>query len=189
MTDPLSRRRFLGAGGAGLALAGASMVSGRAQAASLPEAPDHDRRHDAAAALSEDRAGLSARRHAQRLDASLAHERRLEGVPPGRRTGRARARARHEGASVGLQRPVSRPDHRGGRGRQGQDLRHQQAAGEHRGALARPAPAERHGRRRRPDSAATSRPARPSSTSSSCGSPAPSCTTHTRTRWCRWRWA
>ena len=39
MTDALSRRRFLGAGGAGLALAGASMVSGRAQAASLPEAP------------------------------------------------------------------------------------------------------------------------------------------------------
>ena len=67
MTD-LSRRGFLGAGG-GLALAGASMVSGRAQAASLPEAPDHDRRHDAAAALPEGRAGLSARRHAQRLDA------------------------------------------------------------------------------------------------------------------------
>ena len=39
MTDPLSRRRFLGAGGAGLALAGAAMVSGRAQAASLREAP------------------------------------------------------------------------------------------------------------------------------------------------------
>ena len=36
MTD-LSRRGFLGAGG--LALAGASMVSGRTQAASLPEAP------------------------------------------------------------------------------------------------------------------------------------------------------
>ena len=37
MTD-VSRRRFLGAGG-GLALASASLVSGRAQAASLPEAP------------------------------------------------------------------------------------------------------------------------------------------------------
>ena len=36
MTD-LSRRNFLGAGG--LALAGASMISGRTQAASLPEAP------------------------------------------------------------------------------------------------------------------------------------------------------
>ena len=33
----LSRRGFIGAGG--LALAGASMISGRAQAASLPEAP------------------------------------------------------------------------------------------------------------------------------------------------------
>ena len=31
MTDPLSPRRFLGAGGAGLALAGASMVSDRAR--------------------------------------------------------------------------------------------------------------------------------------------------------------
>ncbi|MGJ3263490.1 MAG: multicopper oxidase family protein [Salinarimonas sp.] len=37
MTD-FSRRAFLGAGG-GLALAGASMVSGRVQAASIPEAP------------------------------------------------------------------------------------------------------------------------------------------------------
>jgi hypothetical protein len=33
----LSRRGFIGAGG--LALAGASMISGRTQAASLPEAP------------------------------------------------------------------------------------------------------------------------------------------------------
>jgi FtsP/CotA-like multicopper oxidase with cupredoxin domain len=32
-------------------------------------------------------------------------------------------------------------------------------------------------------------PARPSSTSSRCGSRAPSCTTRTPTRWCRWRWA
>src|SRR5918997_147127 len=39
MTNTVSRRGLLGAGGAGLALAGASMVSGRAQAASLPEAP------------------------------------------------------------------------------------------------------------------------------------------------------
>src|SRR5215218_2260796 len=34
-----SRRNFMSAGGAGLALASASMVSGLAQAASLPEAP------------------------------------------------------------------------------------------------------------------------------------------------------
>ena len=33
-------------------------------------------------------------RHAQRLDAAVAHERRLEGVPPRRRAGGARVRAR-----------------------------------------------------------------------------------------------
>ena len=40
-------------------------------------------------------------------------------------------RARHEGASLGLQRPVAGPDHRGRRGRQGAHLRHQQAARAH----------------------------------------------------------
>ena len=39
MTKTVSRRGLLGASGAGLALAGASMVSGRAHAASPPEAP------------------------------------------------------------------------------------------------------------------------------------------------------
>ena len=47
MSNAVSRRSLIGAGGAGLALAGASMVSGRVQAASLPEAPI---RTDAAAA-------------------------------------------------------------------------------------------------------------------------------------------
>ena len=47
-------------------------------------------------------------RHAQRLDAAVAHERRLEGVPPGRRAGRARVRARHEGATCGAT-TASRP--------------------------------------------------------------------------------
>ena len=46
-------------------------------------------------------------------------------------------RARHEGASVGLQRPVAGPDHRSGRRRQGAHLRHQQAARAHHRALAR----------------------------------------------------
>ena len=55
---------------------------------------------------------------------------------------------------VGLQRPDARADHRGGRGRQGPHLRHQQAARAHHRALARHAAAERHGRRRRPDPAA-----------------------------------
>ena len=63
-------------------------------------------------------------------------------------------RARHEGASVGLQRPVAGADDRGGRRRQGPHLRHQQAARAHHRALARHAAAERHGRRRRPDAAA-----------------------------------
>ncbi len=100
------------------------------------------------------RAGLSAGGHAQRLDAAVAHERRLEGIPSRRRAGGARDRARHEGASLGLQRRIARPDHRGGRRRQGAHLRHQQAARAHHRALARHAAAERHGRRRRPDAAA-----------------------------------
>ena len=45
---------------------------------------------------------LSAGGDAQRLDAALAHERRLEGISSRRRAGRARNRARHDGASVGL---------------------------------------------------------------------------------------
>ena len=59
----------------------------------------------------------------------------------------------------------------------------------HQRALARPAPAQRHGRRDRADPARHRSPARPSSTSSSRGGPAPSCTTRMPTRWCRWRWA
>ncbi len=74
------------------------------------------------------------------------------------------------------------PDHRSRRRRPRAHLRHQQAARAHQRPLARPAPAERHGRRRRPDPAAASRPARPSSTNSSRGAPAPSCTTRTPTR-------
>ena len=46
------------------------------------------------------------------------------------------------------------PDHRGGRGRQGAPVRDQPPARAHRGALARPAPARRHGRRGRPEPAA-----------------------------------
>jgi hypothetical protein len=37
----------------------------------------------------------------------------VEGVPPRRRAGRARDRARHDRESLGLQRPVARPDDRG----------------------------------------------------------------------------
>ena len=90
-------------------LAGAAAVSGRAQAASDPgSADDGNRAGDAAAARPVERAGLPAGRHAQRLDAAVAHERRLEGIPSRRRAGGARIRARHEGATLGLQRPVAR---------------------------------------------------------------------------------
>ena len=84
----------------------------------------------------------------------MADERRLEGIPFGRRAGGARDIARHERASMGLQRPVAGPDHRSGRGRQGPHLRHQQIARAHHHPLARHAAAERHGRRRRPEPAA-----------------------------------
>ena len=136
-----------------------------------------------------ERAGLSAGRHAQRLDLAVADERRLEGIPPRRRAGGARNRPGHEGASVGLQRPIAGADHRMRRGRQSPHLRHQQAARAHHRALARHAGAERHGRRRRPDPAAYQARARPSSTSSRSGKAAPSCITRMPTRWCRWRWA
>ena len=56
-------------------------------------------------------------------------------------------------------------------------------------SLARPAAAERHGRRGRPDADARSSPARHSFTNSSRNGPARSCITRTPTRWCRWRWA
>ena len=59
---------------------------------------------DAAAARARHRPALQPGGHAQRLVAALAHEQRRQGVPPGRRAGRARDRARHEGQPVGLQR-------------------------------------------------------------------------------------
>ena len=90
---------------------------------------------------------------------------------------------------VGLQRPEPGADDRGGRRRPRAHLRHQQAAGAHHHPLARPAPAQRHGRRRRPDPAAD--PARQDLRLRvrRAPRPAPSCTTRTPTRWCRWRWA
>ena len=171
------------------ALAGAG-VGERARAGRRdPRSARRPSADDAAAARSVERAGLSAGGHAQRLDAAVAHERRLEGIPSRRRAGGARDRARHEGASVGLQRPVARPDHRGGRRRQGAHLRHQQAARAHHRALARHAAAERHGRRRRPDAAAHQAGQDLRLRVRAARRAAPSCTTRTPTRWCRWRWA
>ena len=151
-TMKLSRRNFVGAAAA---LAGAAAVTGRAQAASHPGSARSAPRPTMQPPLAPpERPGLSAGGDAQRLDAAVAHEGRLEGIPSRRRAGGARDRARHEGASLGLQRRVARPDHRGGRRRQGAHLRHQQAARAHHRALARHAAAERHGRRRRTDAAA-----------------------------------
>ena len=59
---------------------------------------------------------------------------------------------------LGLQRPRARPDDRGGRGRPRAHLRHQPAARADDRPLARHPPAERHGRRRRPDPARRSAP-------------------------------
>ena len=109
---------------------------------------------DGTAAAAGQRPTLPPGGHAQRLDAALAHEGRLEGVPPRRRTGAQGAGAGHDGAAVGLQRQLAGPDHRGGGGRPRAPVRHQQAARTHGRALAWPAPAQRHGRRRRADAAA-----------------------------------
>jgi hypothetical protein len=120
--------------------------------------PARDRQHGqgghAAAAGAAERPPLQPGGDAQRLDAAVAHEGRGEGVSPGRRAGGARDRPRHEGAPVGLQRAEPGPDDRGGRGRPRAHLRHQPPARAHHDPLARPAPAQRHGRRRRPDPAA-----------------------------------
>ena len=145
-----SRRGFLGTA----ALAGASAVSGRVQAAAIPEAPTMDK-----AVMQPPLHPTSGPDYRpvvtlERLVAAMAHERRLEGIPSRRRACGARIRRRHEGEPVGLQRPGAGPDHRGGRGRQGSHLRHQQAARAHHRALARHDRAERHGRRRRTDPAA-----------------------------------
>ena len=189
MTDPLSRRRFLGAGGAGLALAGASMVSGRAQAASLPEAPimtDATMQPPLYPKVGPDYQPvvtlngwtLPWRMNGDWKEFHLIAEPVVRELAPGMKAhlwgynGQSPGPTIEavEGDKVRIFVTNKLPEHDGR-------------------ALARAAPAERHGRRRRADAAATSRPARPSSTSSSCGSPAPSCTTRIRTRWSRWRWA
>ena len=62
-------------------------------------------------------------------------------------------------------------------------------AGTHHGALARHDRAERHGRRRRPDPAAHQARQDLRLRVRAEDRAAPSCTTRTPTRWCRWRWA
>ena len=145
-----NRRNFLTGAGAITGAVAAAAVSKVAMAA-LPEPDDPGQARHHAAARPEQRPAVQPGRHAQRLDAALAHEQRRQGIPPGRRARRARDGARLQGPPVGLQRPVARPHDRSGRRRPRAHLRHQQAARAHQHPLARPAPAQRHGRRDGPD--------------------------------------
>ena len=105
----MTTRSFLK--GSGAAVLGAATVSRTARPRCRRLRPD-ERRH-ATAARAAERAALQPGRHPEWLDAALAHEGRLEGVPPRRRAGRARVRPWHEGEPLGLQRPVAGPDDRG----------------------------------------------------------------------------
>ena len=96
----LSRRNFLG--GSAVALASVAAIGGRGASRSHTGGADHRLARDAAADAAAIRPGLSAGGDAERLDAALAHERRVEGVPSRRRAGDPRIRARHDGQSVGL---------------------------------------------------------------------------------------
>jgi len=102
----LSRRSFVGASAA--VLAGAAAVSGRVQAASIPEAGNRNLTRHAASADAAERPIVPAGGDAQRLDLAVAHEWGLEGIPPRRRAGGARNGAGNESPSVGLQRPSRR---------------------------------------------------------------------------------
>ncbi len=97
-------------------------------------------------------------RHPQRLDAAAPDEqRRRRSFTSSPNRSNARWPPGMTGLPVGLQRPISGADDRGGRRRPRPHLRHQQAAGAHDHPLARHDPAVGHGRRRWPDAAATSR--------------------------------
>jgi multidrug efflux system outer membrane protein len=140
-----NRRNFFS--GAATAVAAASVS--RVAMAALPEPAMQTSADTAAAAAPTHGPPLQPRGHPQRLDRPLAHEQRREGVPPGGRARGARGGARLHGQHVGLQRPKPRAHHRSGRGRPRAHLRHQPPARAHHHPLARPAPAQRHGRRGR----------------------------------------
>ena len=108
---------------------------------------------DAAAAGPAQWPALQPGRHAERLDTSLAHERRCQGISLDCRACGARNRTRYESEPLGIQRSVARTHDRGRRGRQGAPLRHQQAARAHHYPLAWPAAAQRHGWRGRAEPA------------------------------------
>ena len=146
-----SRRSFLGTA---TALASASAVSGRVQAANIPEAPIMEKAtmqpplHPTSGPDYNPVVTLNGWTLPWRMNGDWK-EFHLVAEPV--------VREFAEGMKAYLwgyngQAPGS--DHRSGRRRQGPHLRHQQAAGAHHGALARHDRAERHGRRRRSQSAA-----------------------------------
>ena len=95
----LSRRNFLSGSAV---LASVAAISGRSQAGTIPEAPTTDSplmRPPVAPSSGQD---YHAGGDAKRLDAALADERRVEGIPSRGRAGAARNRAGHEGKFVGL---------------------------------------------------------------------------------------
>src|ERR1700730_7095245 len=73
-------------------------------------------RCNATAVDSPSRCGLQPSRHIERLDASLAHEWRLERVSPGCGACRSRVCARDEGLHVGVQWPITWSHDRSRRG-------------------------------------------------------------------------
>src|SRR5215204_3733529 len=155
MTDPLSRRRFLGAGGAGLAVTGAAMVTGRAQAASLPEAPtmtDAKMQPPLSPKVGPDYQPvvtlngwtLPWRMNGDWKEFHLVAEPVVRELAPGMKA--------HLWGYNGQSPP--RTDHRSCRRRQGAHLRHQKIARAHDCSLARHVATIRHGRRRWNDAAA-----------------------------------
>ena len=142
-----SRRQFVGG------LLGAAVVS-RVGAASLPEAPLRDSPRDGAAALPEDRAALQPGRHAERLVASLAHEQRLEGVPPRRRAGARQLAPGMTAHLWGYNGQSPGPTIECVEGDKVRIFVTNKLPEHTTGPLARHPAAERHGRRRRPHAAA-----------------------------------
>ncbi len=148
----LSRRNFLG--GSAVALASVAAIGSRSEAAAIPEAPTTESPamqppiaphggQDYQPVVTLNGWTLPWRMNGGWKEFHLVAEPVLREFAPGMTVNLWG----YNGQSAG-------PDHRGGRGRQGPHLRHQQAPRAHHGALARHDPAERHGRRRRPDPAA-----------------------------------
>ena len=164
-------------------------VSGRVQAAAIPEAATSPRPHAAAARfprtvrpISRSSPSTAGRcrggMNGDWKEFHLVAEPVVREMAPGMKA-----------HLWGYNGAVTGADHRGGRGRPGPHLRHQQTARAHDHALARHARAQRHGRRRRPDAAAHRARQDLRLRIRAASRAGPSCITRTPTRWCRWRWA